>query len=181
MLSIIPYPSHPSSKLARSWWSVSWFWFSSYLSLRSQAVSINESISAFSTLSCGIPRFRIWPTFVQIFLARWSQKILSLIPSVNICFVEHSLHFIGQSIVKFYNRNWCLIANWKFKLQSRARARARTRAEQTLARAVALAHPALVPPLHKSDPSVKESDVFKFNDDDDNYIDQWNLTQNCIK
>ena len=29
-------------------------WFSSYLSLRSQAVSINDSISAFSTLSCGV-------------------------------------------------------------------------------------------------------------------------------
>ena len=30
--------------------------FSSYLSLRSQAVSINDSISAFSTLSCGVPQ-----------------------------------------------------------------------------------------------------------------------------
>ena len=31
-------------------------WISSYLSLRSQAVSINDSISAFSTLSCGVPQ-----------------------------------------------------------------------------------------------------------------------------
>ena len=31
-------------------------WFSYYLSLRSQAVSINDSISAFSTLSCGVPQ-----------------------------------------------------------------------------------------------------------------------------
>ena len=31
-------------------------WFSSYLSSRSQAVSINDSISAFSTLSCGVPQ-----------------------------------------------------------------------------------------------------------------------------
>ena len=31
-------------------------WFSSYLSLRSQAVSINDSISAFSTLSYGVPQ-----------------------------------------------------------------------------------------------------------------------------
>ena len=31
-------------------------WFSSHLSLRSQAVSINDSISAFSTLSCGVPQ-----------------------------------------------------------------------------------------------------------------------------
>ena len=31
-------------------------WFSSYLSLRSPAVSINDSISAFFTLSCGVPQ-----------------------------------------------------------------------------------------------------------------------------
>ena len=31
-------------------------WFSSYLLFRSQAVSINDSISAFSTLSCGVPQ-----------------------------------------------------------------------------------------------------------------------------
>ena len=31
-------------------------WFSSYPSLRSKAVSINDSISAFSTLSCGVPQ-----------------------------------------------------------------------------------------------------------------------------
>ena len=36
--------------------SLSLDWFSSYLSLRSQAVSINDSISAFSTLSCGVPQ-----------------------------------------------------------------------------------------------------------------------------
>ena len=30
--------------------------FSSYLSFRSQTVSINDSISAFSTLSCGVPQ-----------------------------------------------------------------------------------------------------------------------------
>ena len=31
-------------------------WFTSYLSSRSQAVSINDSISVFSTLSCGVPQ-----------------------------------------------------------------------------------------------------------------------------
>ena len=31
-------------------------WFTSYLSSRSQAVSINDSISSFSTLSCGVPQ-----------------------------------------------------------------------------------------------------------------------------
>ena len=35
---------------------VSLNWFTSYLSSRSQAVSINDSISAFSTLSCGVPQ-----------------------------------------------------------------------------------------------------------------------------
>ena len=35
---------------------LSLYWFSSYLALRSQAVSINDSISAFSTLSCGVPQ-----------------------------------------------------------------------------------------------------------------------------
>ena len=49
-------------------------WFSSYLSLRSQAVSINDSISAFSTLSCGVPqlRFRTWPTpFHSLYNSSW--------------------------------------------------------------------------------------------------------------
>ena len=31
-------------------------WFTSYLSSRSQAVSMNDSISAFSTFSCGVPQ-----------------------------------------------------------------------------------------------------------------------------
>ena len=35
---------------------LSLYWFSSYLSLRTQAVSINDSISAFSILSCGVPQ-----------------------------------------------------------------------------------------------------------------------------
>ena len=55
--------------------------FSSYLSLRSQAVSINDSISAFSSLSCGVPKVPYLAHFfslsIQLLLARWSQKILS--------------------------------------------------------------------------------------------------------
>ena len=64
-------------------------WFSSsYLSFRSQAVSINDFmifISAFSTLSCGVPQGSVLgPPFslsIQLLLARWSQKI----PSNIIC------------------------------------------------------------------------------------------------
>ena len=46
--------------------------FSSYLSSRSQAVSINDSISAFSTLSCGVPPYLAHSSSlsVQLLLAR---------------------------------------------------------------------------------------------------------------
>ena len=55
------------------------------------------------------------------------------------------VHYISyDNIIQFYNINWCFFAIWKFKLQARARARA----EQMPARAVALARPALVPPLN---------------------------------
>ena len=37
-------------------------WFTLYLSSGSQAASINDSIYAFSTLSCGVQRFCTWPT-----------------------------------------------------------------------------------------------------------------------
>ena len=53
ILSIIP------SLRLQNWFGLdglSLDWFSSYLSLRSQAVSINDSILAFSTLSCGVPQ-----------------------------------------------------------------------------------------------------------------------------
>ena len=43
----------------QNWFSLdglSLSWFTSYLSSRSQAVSINDSISAFSTLSCRVPQ-----------------------------------------------------------------------------------------------------------------------------
>ena len=38
-------------------------WFSSYLTSRSQAVSIQNSTSSFSNLSCGVPQG--WPTFIS--------------------------------------------------------------------------------------------------------------------
>ena len=55
ILSIIPSFLHVF-KIGSVLMVVSLDWFSSYLSLRSQAVSINDSISAFSTLSCGVPQ-----------------------------------------------------------------------------------------------------------------------------
>ena len=41
-------------KLVRSWWSVSWLVL--ILSFTSLSASLNDSISAFSTLSCGVPQ-----------------------------------------------------------------------------------------------------------------------------
>ena len=61
-------------------------WFSSYLSLRSQAVSINNSISAFSTLSCGVPQGSVLgPTpFHSLYNSSWLGD-LKKIPSNIIC------------------------------------------------------------------------------------------------
>ena len=61
-------------------------WFTSYLSSRSQAVSINDSISAFSTLSPVVyPKVPYLAHFfllsILLLLARWSHKI----PSNIIC------------------------------------------------------------------------------------------------
>ena len=55
ILSIIPSFSLVF-KLVLVFDGLSLNWFTSYLSSRSQAVSINDSISAFSTLSCGVPQ-----------------------------------------------------------------------------------------------------------------------------
>ena len=57
-------------------------WFTSYLSSRSQAVSINDSISAFSTLSCGVPQgsvlgpllFTLYPTPLGSVISKNSLK-----------------------------------------------------------------------------------------------------------
>ena len=53
--------------------SLSLDWFLLYLSSRSQEVSINDFISAFSTLSCCVPpRFLTWPTpFHSIYNSSW--------------------------------------------------------------------------------------------------------------
>ena len=45
-------------------------WFSSYLSSHFQAVSINDSISAFSTLSCGVPQGSVLGPFLFTLLVQ---------------------------------------------------------------------------------------------------------------
>ena len=93
-------------------------WFTSYLSSRSQAVSINDSISAFSTLSCGVPpRFRTWPTpfyslyhsswlgdlkkFPQIPFVRWWHPAVHLFHPYKFCFISWNTypHFHWHSFL----------------------------------------------------------------------------------
>ena len=53
-------------------------WFSSYLTLRSQAVSIQNSTSSFSNLSCGVPQGSVLgPLFIQLLLALSSPRTQS--------------------------------------------------------------------------------------------------------
>ena len=94
-------------------------WFSSYLSLRSHAVSINDSIFAFSTRVCKYetPRFRTWPTsfhslynsswlgdlkqFPQISFVRWWHSAVHLFHSYKFCSISWNTyhHFRWHSLL----------------------------------------------------------------------------------
>ena len=130
------YLSHPSFKIGSILVVFEFSWLVLILSLISLSGSLNQWFHLciiYSFMWC-IQGPLLGPL---LFKSSWlgDLKHFFQISSINSCFVERSLQFIGQSIVQFYNRNWCFFAIWKFKLQSRAR----TRAEQTPARAVALA------------------------------------------
>ena len=83
-------------------------WLSSYLSFRSHAVSIKDSSSAFSTLSCDVPKVPYlvycFSLSIQLLLARWSQKIPSdiictlMTPSCTTC---TSLSLLSPLSLKF--------------------------------------------------------------------------------
>ena len=61
-------------------------WFTFYLSSRSQAVSINDSISAFSSLFCGEPQgYVIGPLLFTLYTTPLGSMISKKIPSNTIC------------------------------------------------------------------------------------------------
>ena len=81
-------------------------WFTSYLSSCSQAVSINDSISAFSTLSCGCtPRFRPWPTpFYSLYYSSWLGNLKKFPQIPFVCWWHPAVHLFHS--YKFYSMSW---------------------------------------------------------------------------
>ena len=84
---------HPFARL-QNWFGLTGLslnLFTSYLSSRSQAVSINDSISVFSTLSC-TSWFRTWPTaFYSLYttpLVRWWHPAVHLFHSYKFCSIS---------------------------------------------------------------------------------------------
>ena len=114
ILSIIPYPSHSSSKLIGSVLMVfhSINWFSSYVYLSSHSrlsVSINDSISTFFTLSCGVPctpRLRTWPTPFTLYTTPLGSVISK--NSLNYHFYADNTH--GCRLHLFHSYEFCSIS-----------------------------------------------------------------------
>ena len=71
-------------------------WFTSYLSSRSQAVSINDSISAFSSLSCGVPQGSVLgpTTFYSLYYSSFA-RYLKKIPSNIILYADDTQLYIS--------------------------------------------------------------------------------------
>ena len=97
-------------------------WFTSYLSSRSQAVSINDSISAFSSLSCGVPQgsvlgpllFTLYTTPLCSVISKNSLKYHSaflrwiVVRSLHSFFLTYLLLFdtVDHSILLTRLQNW---------------------------------------------------------------------------
>ena len=89
-------------------------WFTSYLSSRSQAVSINDSISAFSTLSCGVPQGSVLgPTpFYSLYYSSWLGDLKKFPQIPFLCWwhpavhLFHSYKFCSMSRNTYYHFHW---------------------------------------------------------------------------
>ena len=80
-------------------------WFSSYLSLRSQAVSINDSISAFSTLSCGVPQGSV---LGPLLFTLYTTPLGSVISKNSLKY--HLYTLMTPSCTLFHSYNFCSIS-----------------------------------------------------------------------
>ena len=81
-------------------------WFTSYLSSRSQAVSINDSISAFSFLFLWCtPRFRTWPTtFYSLYYSSLLGDLKKFPQISSVCWWHPAVHLFHS--YKFCSISW---------------------------------------------------------------------------